>query len=330
MASQPQTMQLSPQAQQQEMLRKAGVIAAPMTGGQAAQAALGVGRLEQGQERIGQGQQRLDLQQQAFQERQKMNDARMQLANLVEQRRSESAKIRDELVKAQTDALANPNNPMYQAKLKALQAQSKRADALTEMAQTGRLNYMMRAYGRGMDGNILMGVPVIEGVPVGTAMRVEPTSVERQRAQLADNAIDNIDEAIKIIDKRPDLFGLGPGGLGSQLEYKIGQGDPDAVSYKRYTDQANFAGLGIHGFRSKYGLTEIGDFNSKLYADPVDLKANMLAARHSAENLRKNGTMTVMGPNGPIKVDWDKEYQNQVNPMGDDTDNPYSGLLPKD
>lgn len=190
----PQTQQLSPEAQQQQIARQAGVVGAPATQGQLLSSATKMAttatteagkdkRLEQAlevrREALGLDEdgKPLPLENLPLEKR----------AKIEEERASEDYKnAATAFMQARQQALTDPNSPGY--KLAVLRTEASMLGARARMmgAVTSRMNYDMRAFGTDEDGKPLPGTVNVGGMTVGTAVAPNLEKVMTQQATFTD------------------------------------------------------------------------------------------------------------------------------------------------
>lgn len=122
------------------------------------------------------------------------------------------------------------------------------------------------------------------------------TAQELNRSDLANNAIANIDEAMAILERKPDMFG--PIGWGeTKIQRLLKGGDPDAMAYMTAINLANLPALGIHGLKGKYALEDLAKLDSDLWTNPEAMRNILTEIRRSASEFSLAG-----GRNIPANV----------------------------
>ena len=144
-------------------------------------------------------------------------------------------------------------------------------------------------------GVTLANVPVKERGTVINAMATagqkiaKPlTGAELNRSDLAGNALSNIEEAQRIMEKRPNMFG--PAGfMSTKFKQAFEGGDPDAQAFMTAITLAQLPLVGIHGVRGKYAVEDLAKLDSNLYNN-VDSMRNILSEIHrSAQEFADSG-----------------------------------------
>ena len=139
------------------------------------------------------------------------------------------------------------------------------------------------------------------------------TAKELDRSDLAGNAVDNIEEAQRILERRPDMFG--PAGYGkTQFQKLMEGGDPDAMAYLTAINLANLPAVGIHGVRGKYALEDLSKLDSNLYLN-ADSMRNVLSEIHrSASEFKGAGGRQMDTPPAPANQPNQPTQQNTPPP----------------
>jgi hypothetical protein len=124
------------------------------------------------------------------------------------------------------------------------------------------------------------------------------TSQELNRSDLANNAISNIDEAAKILERRPDMFG--PAGWGeTKIQRLLKGGDPDAMAYVTAITLANLPATGIHGVKGKWALEDLSRLDSDLYTNADSMRNVLAEIRRSASEFSLSGGRVIPGATAP-------------------------------
>lgn len=110
----------------------------------------------------------------------------------------------------------------------------------------------------------------------------KPTAAEDNRADLADNLQENLDQLEDIANRRPELFGKLRGRVTMAKMY-IGTDDPDIAALKTVHDQLGMVSQGAHQMRSAYGVGRAADsIMNELRNGGAGLSGAIQAARNSA------------------------------------------------
>lgn len=317
----PQGMQLSPQAQQQELARKAGVMGQPATQGQQLSAATKV-MSEQNKREIADTKSLLEQEKIQNQQGQKTDELVSKLSNfgLTAERDADGAVKRNPDGTVATRNLTwdeVKNNEALAQKyalnkgkidLMAAQAQSTLVRAQVSQMREQRLRELQKqmmdpqAVGEWAklvanpaSGVTLANVPAgVRGAVVkyaqGQGMAIQKTlsGDEIKRADLANNAQTNLGVALEVLNKRPDLFG--PAGWGkSQFEKAVAGGDPDAIRFLAAINLANLPAVGIHGVRGKWALEDLQKLDGNLYLNSQSMREVLNTINNSAGEFGKLG-----------------------------------------
>jgi hypothetical protein len=212
---------------------------------------------------------------------------------------------RKELADAQA-ALANakndPNSPAFQQAQQRLAVAARNAQTAAGRLGLSEKTYMMHAYGTDAQGNALPGAMLLEdGTPVGTANaeNLRPTAKQRDKVDLANNAIENINAIKEVVNRRKDLFGP-TAGRGTNLSVWLGSQDPDAQRVRAAMEGGSLALAGIHGTRGQYSVAGLqkmlGDFKS----NPAALNAGLDQLIQSSKSFHNPGGLRVAGERGAL------------------------------
>jgi hypothetical protein len=150
-----------------------------------------------------------------------------------------------------------------------------------------------------MDNQPLPGaIQTSGGKPVGSALQsnVRPTGLERQRADLATSAKDQMDSMEKILTDRKDLFGPASGRKTNFTQW-VGSQDPDA---QRFTAAARVAAdhlAGVFGGRSEAALEGIYNVIGKNTTNPKAAVAALNQMMKAATIIQERGTVHTVGGN---------------------------------
>ena len=177
---------------------------------------------------------------------------------------AEQGKI--DLAKAQKDAAdaktqldkfrSDPNSPQYQLAAKRLQIAAQNAATGAGKLGLDRNKYLADYFGMDANGNALPGAVRDEnGNPIGPRMAnaTKPSADRLKRGDLANNAIDNLNDVAGIVNRRPDLFGP-LGGRFTNTADMIGSDDPDISAVGTAIHNYALASNGAHGVRSQQAI----------------------------------------------------------------------------
>ena len=144
-------------------------------------------------------------------------------------------------------------------------------------------------------GVTLANVPTKERGAVIDAMKTagqkiaKPlTTAELNRADLASNALLNIEKAQAILERRPDMFG--PGGfLTTKFKKAFEGGDPDAQDYLSDVTLAGLPAVGVHGVKGKWALEDLNKLDSDLYNNPESMRRALNDIHDSVSEFADSG-----------------------------------------
>lgn len=184
-----------------------------------------------------------------------------------------------------------------------------------QMQQPGQLQQWAKLVSDPTSGVTLAQVPaaargaVVNAVASGGMKIAKPlSSDEIKRMDLANNAVQNIEEAQSILAKRPDMFG--PGGYGkTKFELALAGGDPDAIKYQAAIQLANLPAVGIHGVRGKWALEDLNKLDGNLYLNPESMKGVLGEIHRSAGEFQKMAGRSPQNSGGQQGGQSSKKYQ---------------------
>jgi len=126
-----------------------------------------------------------------------------------------------------------------------------------------------------------------------------PTAQERDRADLAVSAREQLNTMSDILTRRSDLFGPASGRHTNFTEW-IGSQDPDAQRFKAAAEIAADHMAGVFGGRGKYALQAIFDIIGKNATNPAAAMAGLEQMNTAAATIQARGTAGgAGGPSAP-------------------------------
>jgi hypothetical protein len=336
----PQTQQLSPDAQAQQLARQAGVIGKAPTGNAELQAATNAAKLAQNFQikSVDQFQKQEAIANKAGQDTSKMVAALPTIGMMpVQDSDGSYARNPDGSLKLRTMTAADvAGNPVLSQKLQDEKSKAALADAQAQATQVRARVAMMAEQRKQTDkvqandpgtvanwgrlvtdpssGQTLKDVPMAARSAVvkwaadnGKVISKPLTQTELNREDLARNAISNIDAAKAVVARRPDLFG--PAGWGkTKFQLAFEGGDPDAVDFQANIKLANLPAIGIHGLKGKYAVEDLGSLDSNVYLNTDSMNNILNEIDRSAGEFKDMGgrrpeaTSPQMSGNAPIVV----------------------------
>lgn len=321
MAQMPQTQQLTPQAQSQQMARQAGVLGKPATQGQDQQFEINKAKLAQNQQfkTVAEFQKQEQIANKAGQDTSAFI-AKLPALGMVAQTNEDGTVKRDANGVVQTRNLTASDvagNPVLSQKLQTEKAnvdykvaQAKSTAVRAQVAQMAEQRKAMEHaqasdpatvanWGRLVtdpsSGVNLVGVPAAARSAVvkwaadnGKVISKPLDADELKRADLAGNAVNNITVAKDILKNRPDMFG--PAGWGkTKFEMALAGGDPDAVKFQAAITLANLPAVGIHGVRGQWAVEDLDKLDGNLYLNPASMTNVLDQIDRSAGEFQKMG-----------------------------------------
>lgn len=195
-----------------------------------------------------------------------------------------------------------PEGKMLLASAKAARAEYEKVkgqagSAAMLRAQTGYDNYLMHSQGIGPDKQPLAGsIQTDQGQTVGTANapNVRPTGTERQRADLAASATEQIANLEDILKKRSDLFGPVAGRKTNFTQW-IGSQDPDAQAFAAAARITADHLAGVFGGRSEAALEGIYNVIGRNATNPAAAIAALKKMNQAAKTIQGKGTVHTVG-----------------------------------
>lgn len=223
---------------------------------------------------------------------------------------SELADARSALVKAQKD---NIPASMEMARKRIDNAQRSHDTAMERLGLSEK-QYEMRAHGT-ENGEALPGsVLGDDNKPVGTAFQsnVRPTGTERNKADLASSAHEQLQDIKSIVAKRPDIFGP-LAGRKTDFTVWVGSQDPDAQRFRAARTIAGDHLAGVFGGRSEAALqaldSAIGQFKDNPDAlqsglDQLDKANNRFVAKGTPKTAGSDAAKQPAGGTGEKVKTW--------------------------
>lgn len=216
------------------------------------------------------------------------------------------------------DAQSDPNSIQYKLAQQRIEgAQQARAIALRRLGFSEQ-TYDARYRGTDAQGQALPGAMLTEdNRPVGSSFsqNVRPTGTERNKADMAGSAKEQLTDIASIVAKHPTLFGPGYG-QSSAFRQWIGSQDPDA---QRFVAARTIAGdhlAGTFGGRSEAALDALDTAIGKFKDNPNALKAGLDQLSKANERFLKAGTVKTAGSNAAAAQP--KENDTKKNSAGDE------------
>lgn len=117
----------------------------------------------------------------------------------------------------------------------------------------------------------------------------QPTTADRNRASLANIALDNISGIEDIVKRRSDLFGPGAGRV-ANVDQIIGSNDPDLVAVTNFAHNFSMANAGVHGSRSVQNVRDaVHDLLGDLHNGPQGIAGGLQANRVNLQHIIDGG-----------------------------------------
>ena len=197
------------------------------------------------------------------------------------------------LVKAQKD---NIPVQVQMAKQRIATAQRNSSTAAQRLGLS-REQFDMRSRGTDTSGNPLPGAMIDdEGNSIGTAFQqnVRPTGQERNKADLASSAHDQIADMKSIVTKRPDVFDP-LNGRKTDFTVWLGSQDPDAQRFRAARTIAGDHLAGVFGGRSEAALSALDKAIGQFKDNPKAVLAGLDQLDKANDRFVKKGTVRTAG-----------------------------------
>jgi hypothetical protein len=126
----------------------------------------------------------------------------------------------------------------------------------------------------------------------------QPTATERGKGDLAQSALERVQEMKAIVAKRPDIFGPVQG-RAQNAQVWLGSQDPDAQTYQSAAAYLAEHSAGVFGGRGKYILESLHGLTDP-HSNPAALSASLDEAERAAQGFATAGQVhhTAVGPPG--------------------------------
>ncbi len=156
--------------------------------------------------------------------------------------------------------------------------------------------FEMRAFGTN-HGEALPGSIINEdNKPVGSAFQqnVRPTGQERNKADLANSAHDQLQDIKSIVQKRPDIFGP-LAGRKTDFTVWLGSQDPDAQRFRAARTIAGDHLAGVFGGRSEAALQALDQAIGHYKDNPAAISAGIDQLDKANKTFIQKGTVHTQG-----------------------------------
>lgn len=214
----------------------------------------------------------------------------------------DNTKAQQELREAQTELARSkndPNSPAYKLAQQRLAVAQQNASTAVGRLGLATKNYHLRFDGSDGEGNTAAGALVADdGRTVGTAnaLNVRATGVERNKADLATSAHDQLQVMREIATRRKDEFGP-LSGRKTDFNVWLGSQDPDAQAFRAASTIASDHLAGVFGGRSETALHELKDATGRFKDNPDAVLSGIDRVDKSTVPFISKGTMHTRGSN---------------------------------
>lgn len=212
---------------------------------------------------------------------------------------SEAAEATAQLKKAQAE-----NQPAIVALAEKRLASATDAHRIaSERLGLSEKQFEMRAHGTEGGGALPGAMLTDKDKPVGTAFQqnVRPTGQERNKADLANSAHDQIEDIKSIVQKRPDIFGP-VAGRKTDFTVWLGSQDPDAQRFRAARTIAGDHLAGVFGGRSEAALQALDSAIGHFKDNPQAMAAGLDQLGKANSRFQKAGTVKTAGSNATDKT----------------------------
>lgn len=217
----------------------------------------------------------------------------------------------------------NPDSPMFRlAQQRAANAEKSASTAASRLGLSQQ-QFEMRAFGTN-NGEALPGTMIgDDGKPIGSSFQqnVRPTGTERNKADLASSAHDQISDLKSIVQARPDIFGPAAGRK-TDFDVWVGSQDPDAQRYRAARTIAGDHLAGVFGGRSEAALSALDSAIGKFKDNPDAVLAGLDQLDKANSRFVKAGTVKTTGSNAAPKKPAPGSLLNAVRPPLSSFDKP--------
>ena len=191
------------------------------------------------------------------------------------------------------------NQPAMAALAQKRLASAQEAHAIaTRRLGLSEKQFEMRAHGT-EGGEALPGAMIgDDNKPVGTAFQqnVRPTGQERNKADLATSAHEQLQDIKGIVSKRPDIFGP-VAGRTTDFKVWLGSQDPDAQRFRAARTIAGDHLAGVFGGRSEAALSALDSAIGHFKDNPAAMQAGLDQLDKANKTFQKAGSVKTQGSN---------------------------------
>jgi hypothetical protein len=229
-------------------------------------------------------------------------DTKLQTQTELIQAQTESTKAQKELrdaMTAFTNNKSDPNSLVSKQIASRLSTAQQNANISAGKLHQSQLTYQARYLGTGADGQPLPGTMITDdGTPVGSAFsgNVRPTGTERNKADMANSADQQIADMKEIIQRNPTMFGPG---YGQTTEFKkwIGGQSPDAQRFMSARTIAADHLAGTFGGRSEAALAALDNAAGQFKDNPQAALAGLDQLAGANKTFMQAGAVRTTGSN---------------------------------
>jgi|GEM_PF-4539977 len=213
----------------------------------------------------------------------------------LKQARQELADATADWKKAQND----PNSPAYKLAYGRLMTAQQNANSKSLTANAYNINTYAGVFGRTPDGTPVAGANLTDtGNTVGYhfASNVRPTGVERNKADMARSADEQLSTIEDILRRRQDIFGPTNGRV-TDFKTWVGSQDPDAQTFRAARTIAGDHLAGTFGGRSEAALDALDTAIGRFKDNPQAALAGIRQLRQANNRFIQAGTVRTVDNN---------------------------------
>ena len=155
----------------------------------------------------------------------------------------------------------------------------------------------------------------------------QPTAAERGKGDLAQSALERVQEMRQIIAKHPEYFGP-VAGRATNAQQWLGSQDPDAQTYQSAAQYLADHSAGIFGGRGQYILSQLHSITDP-HSNPAALNAALDEAERAAQGFVKAGTVHGKGSTSSYNGQSGNAPQQNAAPDGTRVQMPNGGFQVK-
>jgi hypothetical protein len=250
-----------------------------------------------------------------------VNQRKLDQADQREKDLNDLRSAQKELMAARADsekAKNDPNSPAFRLAQERVRVAEANHATASERLGLSEKQFELRSQGT-VNGVAPPGsLQTDSGQPVGTAFQqnVRPTGQERNKADMAASAKEQLDDIRAIVKKRPDIFGP-VAGRTTDFTVWVGSQDPDAQAFRAARTIAGDHLAGTFGGRSEAALQALDNAIGQFKDNPKALEAGLDQIEKAAGTFVNKGTVKTVGSKaaGAKVQKWGRDAQGRPVPI---------------